>query len=206
MHRRHRSLFFPAVLITLAGLAGCKSPGEKVRSETEALSSDEARRLSRGVKLAEQAYREKDPIESFEKYRASVEAYSEFPAAWNNLGVLLMEQDNHLSAAEAFATAADLSPTDPRPLYNLGLCWDRRNYPEDARRYYLRALERDANFLPALRGAIRAESLLNIESRDTLNLIERALAVESEEQWQKWMKLQRIRIENLPSMKLDAQP
>lgn len=178
-------------------IAGCQ-PKQRTLSITTGAPAEEARALSEAVDLAEQAYKSGKPVEAFEKYRLAVQEYSEFPAAWNNLGVLLMDQENFLGAAEAFSTAADLSPTDPRPYYNLGLCWDRRNYLEDARKYYRKALDRDRNYLPALRGAIRADSLIGEQTDDTLTLIERALALESDDRWQKWFKLQRIRIESSP--------
>ncbi len=184
----------------LALLASCESK-QRTLSISPGSPAEEARALSKAVELAEEAYKSRKPVEAFEKYRLAVQEYSEFPAAWNNLGVLLMEQENYLSAAEAFATAGDLSPTDPRPIFNLGLCWDKRNYLNDARTYYRRALERDKNYLPALRGTIRADALLNDQSEETLMLIERALALESDDAWQKWLKLQRIRIENQPGMK-----
>lgn len=195
--RRSALFVLPAAL---ALLASCESK-QRTLSISPGSPAEEARALSKAVELAEEAYKSRKPVEAFEKYRLAVQEYSEFPAAWNNLGVLLMEQENYLSAAEAFATAGDLSPTDPRPIFNLGLCWDKRNYLNDARIYYRRALERDKNYLPALRGTIRADSLLNDQSEETLMLIERALALESDDAWQKWLKLQRIRIENLPGMK-----
>lgn len=187
-------------LAALLALGAC-APKPRTLTISPGSPADEARALTKAVELAEEAYKSRKPVEAFEKYRLAVREYGEFPAAWNNLGVLLMEQENYLSAAEAFATAADLSPTDARPLYNLGLCWDRRNYLEDARKYYRRALERDRNYLPALRGAIRADALLNDANDDTLALIERALALEADDAWSKWFKLQRIRIESQPGLK-----
>jgi tetratricopeptide (TPR) repeat protein len=165
------------------------------------LAEDEARRLNNAREIAVDAQRTKDPSKAAEKYKDAVREYREFPSAWTNLGVLMMNDEQYLQAAEAFGTAAELDASDPRPLYNLGLLYDRRGYLREARGYYERALERDDNFLPALRGVIRADALLNEGSTQTLRWLERALMLEQDRKWQEWMRLQKARIESLPSVK-----
>jgi tetratricopeptide (TPR) repeat protein len=165
------------------------------------LAEDEARRVNRARELAADAQSTKDPSKAAEKYKDAVREYREFGPAWTNLGVLMMNDEQYLQAAEAFGTAAELDASDPRPLYNLGLLYDRRGYLREARGYYERALERDDNFLPALRGVIRADALLNEGSVQTLRWLERALMLEQDRKWQEWMRLQKARIESLPSVK-----
>lgn len=172
------------------------------------VAQDEARRVENSKKLAEQAAAaaaSSNPDKAIDLYMQAVREYREFPAAWTNLGLLMMEKEQYLQAAEAFNVAADLAPSDPRPLYNLGLLYDTRGYLRESRGYYERALERDDNFLPALRGAIRCDSLLNEGSVQTLRWLERALMLEQDEKWREWMRLQRARIESLPSVKVRQQ-
>lgn len=169
------------------------------------LAADEAQRLVRAKELARQAQNTKDPDKAAELYKQAVREYREFPSAWNNLGVLMMEDEQYLQAAEAFSTAADLDQSDPRPYYHLGLLYDRRGYLREARGHYERALKRDENFLPALRGAIRADSLLNEGSMQTLRWLERALMLERDEKWLDWMRLQKARIESLPSVRIQRE-
>lgn len=203
MKQRSAIRWAAASLVAFAALAGCAKrvslglpPG---------LAEDEVRRLESARNLAADAQNSKDPDKAASLYKQAVSEYREFPQAWTNLGVLMMNRDQYLQAAEAFSTAAELDATDPRPLYNLGLLYDRRGYMREARGYYERAIERDENFLPALRGVIRADSLLNEGSMQTLQWIERALMLEQESKWEEWMRLQKARIESLPSVKVQQQ-
>lgn len=152
--------------------------------------------LVKGYSLAAQAFRTKDPVKAMLKYQQAVSTYRELPAAWNNLGVLLMDENRYIQAQEAFHQASILAPGDPRPLYNLGLLYDRRGYIREARGYYAKALRRNKSYLPSLRAAVRADSILHEGSEETLEWLERALMLEHNDKWRDWMRLQRVRIEN----------
>ncbi len=165
---------------------------------------DEARRMVAAVGMASDAYRTKKPEVALDRYRDALRTYRELPAAWNNMGVLMMDRDEYLQAAEAFGTAAELAPSDPRPHYNLGLLYDRRGYVREARGYYERSLSRDAGFLPSLRAAVRADSLLHEGNEQTLEWVQRALFIEKDPEWQEWLKLQRVRMENMPAIKMKS--
>lgn len=128
-------------------------------------------------------------------YREALKEYREFPAAWNNLGVLLMDSERYLEAAECFAAASDLAPRDPRPAYNTGLSWDRAGYLNEAMEHYREAIARDGRYLPALRGSVRAERLQGRASSDTLERIRTALQLEQDDHWREWLELQRVRVE-----------
>lgn len=187
----------------LAALGGCTK--RVTIGIPPGLAEDQAARLTSAVDTATEAYANKDDEEALLAYQRAVIEYRELPQAWNNLGVLMMKQERYLEAAEALNTAASLSPQDARPVYNLGLLYDRRGYLRDARRHYEQALDRDPNYLPALRGAIRADSLLNEGSMQTLDWLKRAVMLEQDENWLAWMRLQKARIENLPAIKAQSQ-
>lgn len=174
----------------------CQSPTAGARGLSSSFGEDTTERQDEALRLAAKANREDDPDRAIEMYREVVMIYRDLYPAWNNLGTLLMEQDRYLEAAEAFNTAASMAPRDPRPVYNIGLLYDRSGYLDDARDFYGRALRRDENYLPALRGMIRADSILNEDDERTLGLIRRALRLERNEKWREWLRLRQIRIEN----------
>lgn len=173
--------------------ASCASGSRHPRAP---LQDSEPRRIEDAHRLAYAASQQEDPEQAILQYRAALDVYREFPAAWNNLGLLLMKQERLLEAEQAFTTAAELSATDPRPVYNRGLVWFTRGYVQEAREFFNQSLERDANYLPALRGSIRSDRLLNEGDHNTLERIRRALLLEQDERWREWMELQRIRVES----------
>jgi tetratricopeptide (TPR) repeat protein len=155
-----------------------------------------AQRVSEARSLAQRAQGEAEanPDEAINLYRRSLEAYEDFPAAWNNLGVLLMSQQRYLEAAEVFAIAGERAARDPRPVYNLGLTWERASYLEEALRHYGRALERDPRFVPALRAAVRAEQALGMSTEALEDRIRMALMVERDPEWRAFFERQRTRV------------
>jgi len=177
----------------LALVAGCGP-----RAQAPGHLGSEPARIGEAVQYvaAAQRYEQRGKIdEAIEQYRRALQSYRDFPAAWNNLGVLLMEDGRLLESAECFAVASDQAPQDPRPKYNLGLTWDRAGYPADAVEHYRLALRRDARYLPALRGLIRAERMLGQGDDTTLSHLRTALMLEQDPQWREWLELQRLRLE-----------
>ena len=163
---------------------------------------DRATSLVRDAQRLEVAGRDKDAIA---KYREALASYRELPVAWNNLGRLLMKDSSNLAAADAFKTAAELSPTDPRPLHNLGTLWESLGYLEDAARWYDEALRRDENYLPALRRAIIVEETRNKPDSTTLERIRRAMIQEQDPWWQNKYRRAKLRFEELmDSAKTDS--
>ena len=161
----------------------------------------EQERISQAHALAYDASRTRDPAAAIQKYEQALSQYRSFPAAWNNLGTLQMKVGSYLEAEQAFAEAAEISQSDPRPLYNRGLLWMKRHYPADARVYFRQALERDPNYLPALRGAVRADMLLRNGTEETLENIRRAVLIEKNERWLRYFEFTRTRVQadlNMP--------
>ncbi len=156
---------------------------------------NEAQRILEAQSIALRAQKAKSTSEAIALYRQAISVYADLASAWNNLGVLLMEQQRYLDAAEAFTTASEIEPADPRPMYNLGLTWEGAGYLNDALRYYGDALKRDPRYQPALRGAIRAERLLGRASDETLRRLRIALGQEQDAQWRQWFELQRPQVE-----------
>lgn len=175
-------------------LSGCASRSASIEPITITVKDEtadiiEARRLALEADVAD------SPADAIELYRQALTVYRELAPVWNNLGIQLMQQQQYLDAAQAFVNASEIQPEDPRPLYNLGLTWERAGYLIDALRYYGKSLERDPRYLPALRGAIRAERILGRAGDETIRRVRLALAQEQDESWRRWFELQRPQIE-----------
>lgn len=159
------------------------------------ITPGDAAKIGDAHSSAYEASKVKDPSRAAQRYEEALGRYSNFPAAWNNMGVALMEQGKFLEAEQAFARAAEQSQTDPRPLFNRGLLWMRRQYPADAREHFRRALLRDPYYLPALRGQIECDVQLRQGSDETLDNIRRALMLETDPKWIERLKAQRVKIQ-----------
>lgn len=129
-----------------------------------------------------------------EKYRQAVQLYRETPAGWNNLGRLLMKRQLNEEARRAFLVAAELSPRDPLPIYNLGALYDNMGYLEDAARWYEEALTRDENFQPALRRSVLVDQLLRRGNEVTARRVQRALLQETDPWWKERLQRERSRL------------
>jgi Tfp pilus assembly protein PilF len=187
-----------ALLLAVAGamLTGCAKGAKR----TEAVTAAESVRISEAHSVAFEASRIKDPAKSSKRYADALNRYDDFPAAWNNYGVSLMQQGEYLDAEKAFARAAEQSRTDPRPLFNRGLLWLNRHYPADARRYFNEALNRDPYYLPALRGSVECDVMLRENTAETLDRLRRALMMEKDPKWLERLESQRVKIQSQLSL------
>jgi len=187
----------------LAGLCAAALPGCKGRGDgTAVIHDDSALRLSEARRLAGQAQQEQKAghtDKAITLYQKSLEQSRDLFFVWNNLGLLLMEKENYSDAAEMFKSAADLAPEDPRPFYNIGLIYQRAVYDEKALEYFLKSLDRDPKYLPALRGAIVSTKRLDYADEPGLTRVRTALLIETDPQWRKIFQTEQLRIEGTMS-------
>jgi tetratricopeptide (TPR) repeat protein len=147
-------------------------------------SLDERQTAARQLAMqAQQAEKSRDPARAIDLYQQSARNYDGLPYVWNNLGVLLLRQQRHLEAVEAFQRASQLSPTDPRPLENIGIAYHQRGWDQRALEYFNRALESQPRSITALRGAIQASRRLNIADEPTLERARTGLMLEADPAW-----------------------
>lgn len=185
------------VLTALAALPGCHSG-----ARTAIIPVDDGARLSEARRLAGEAQREQKAghaDKAIALYQKSLEQSRDLFFVWNNLGLLLMEQENYTDAAEMFKSAGDLAPEDPRPYYNIGLIYQRAVYDEKAMEYFIKSLERDPKYLPSLRGAIISAKRLDISDEPSLTRVRTALLIETDPQWRKIGTTEQLRIEGTMS-------
>jgi len=189
-----RSVVLGAAGLSLcAGLMGCRNYNPPVAPDfaQEAIDRGKAMDLVRAAQRLEyKGYN--DDAEA--KYLEAVRTYRETPAAWNNMGRLLMKRGENMKAAEAFMIAAEISPKDPVPHYNLGALWDGLNYLEEAGRWYEESLKRNENFQPALRRSILVDQLLARGNEVTARRVQRALLQETDPWWLERLQRERARL------------
>ena len=174
--------------------AACSS-SSRGRDKVTTITINEGERIAEARRLAAQAQKAEDPDDAARLYRQAVASWSDFPAAWNNLGVLHLEAGRYINAAEAFTNAAEYAAVDPRPLYNLGLTWERTRHLREAAAYYADALTRDPRYLPALRGVIYARDRLGEADDLSLDRLRAALMQEQNPKWRKYFELRKLEVE-----------
>lgn len=190
----------PLLLVCLAGSLLASCAGRQSQSTGEVIRQDEiAVREREGYDLARQAAAAQaqgnDDL-ALELYQRAVGVWPEIPSAWNNMGLIMMDRSNYMGAVEAFKTAARQNPTDPRPLINVGVAYDRTGWAEEARAAYVQALERAPLERDALLGAITANHRLLGADRKSLERTRTALMIEQDPATRAWLERERFRIES----------
>lgn len=180
-----------AMVVCLVAIGpGCASTPKQ---DTAQLIDASMQSQSKGLELAKDAQRlaaRGENEKAIDTYKRAVSTWRDMPAAWNNLGVLLMESQNYADAVSAFKVAADLSQSDPRPLENIAICYVRSGWATDALKYYGMALERDPNRIESLRGAVRSAEMVRVRDEATLDRVRRALLIESDPKYREYFERQ----------------
>jgi tetratricopeptide (TPR) repeat protein len=197
---------FALCLITSGvALSACSSTSPKRERSSSLDEIDPALQIARQNRAgarehyarATEQYNDGEYELALESYRSALELDDQLYAAWNNMGQLLMEQKNFADAVSAFQIAASIEPTDPRPLYNTGLAYQRVGWAADAYVSYEKALLRDEYYLPAMRGLARSAEMLGKGDRNLLETIKQAQLRETDDQWRDYFRAQYARVESL---------
>lgn len=190
-----------AVLLASLGAAGCSSSNSRDRSAQQDLSQVGTQRSrAKAIELfrqASQLHEEEEYDKALIKYRESIEQDNTLFAAWNNMGQLMMQQKNYADAVAAYKIASDLQINDPRPDYNIGLAYQTIGWGKESYTHFQRSLDRDANYLPALRGAVRSAEMLGVGDQRVLDFIQNGQLRETDDQWREYFDRQRFRVEKL---------
>ncbi|MEQ8850845.1 MAG: tetratricopeptide repeat protein [Phycisphaerales bacterium] len=197
MSRRSRTILAAALILApIALLGGCgnqRAPVNEIISIDQRAQIEEARNR---IAMAEDAMKAGDVDRAIDLYRQSIDSYPQLAVAWNDLGVALMSKRRNQEASQCFHMAANVDPTDPRPFYNLGSLFQSLYYDDDAHDYFVKALERKSNYLPALRGAIQTSDLGDRRSEKTLDWIRKALMLETDPDWINYLRKLRLEVES----------
>lgn len=180
-----------------AALAACNSRPFVPPPPTVASVADQLKTAENYARQAQTAEREKKPDEAIELYKKAVATYRDFPGVWYNLGLLLLDKGENLAAVDAFRTAGDLEPRDPRPPYAIGATYEKQGWHTEAQRHYTDALARDANFIPALQRSVYIDMNSGSFTAATLERTRRALLVERDPKWRDYFERTQIRLTSL---------
>jgi hypothetical protein len=186
-----------AVAVLAAGgglLPGCKGS----RREPTVISDPGPAQLAEARGLAAEAQREQAAgrtDRAIELYKQSLARSRELGFVQNNLGLLLMEKDNYLDAVALFDEAAYVMPESAKPLYNIGLAYWNRGWPEKALQFYGKALMRDPSDRDTLRAAVMAGKAKDLVDDEALARVRRALMLETDPRWKRMEQAEQFRIE-----------
>ncbi len=180
-----RLLLGPAAGLILA-LGACASTPPAPANAAQAL---EERRLQSERLIAKAVeYTANNQIDdAINLYKQAVTLYPQDAFAWYNLGVLCSRQKRLAESAEAWNMAASLDAKDPRAYFALGLQVQQLGWLPDAADFYTRALERDPNYLPALKKSVEVDQLRDSYSDVTLERIRKALLQETDPKWGEYL-------------------
>lgn len=195
-----RTLTVLLILLAASTTPACSSsPRLPERADPAAAIDELARRRAEAGRLAREAERLEgsDPAKAMETYRRALALDDSLHNAWNNLGLLLMNKGEYADAVSAFQVAGDLMPADPRPVYNIGLAYQRNGWGEEAYRHFAMALERDRSHLPSMRGFVRAAEMTGRADERTVEVIRAATMRETDDRWRDYFQRQRFRVEAL---------
>lgn len=184
------------VLLSVGVGGGCQS---RPATAADLALEPSGQRLAEAHRLAvegQRAQKAGDSARAMQYYQQSLEQSQELHAVWNNMGMLLMEEQNYIDAVEMFRIAADLAPFDPQPHYNIGLAYDEANYPARAMEFYERALERDPRYIDALRAYLLAAKRLDVAEPSMLQRVRTALLIDRDPTWRAFHEREQIRIES----------
>ncbi|MEM7623126.1 MAG: hypothetical protein AAF235_07960 [Planctomycetota bacterium] len=179
-------------------LGACASSGTTPRA-ADIAASDPSARIAEAWKIAERAESARSLGETEDAarlYAESLGMWDQNSVVWHNYGTVLFELDDRFNAVEAFGRAADLEPTDPRPLTSNGHLYFQNGWADASLDYYERALAIDPNYLPALRGAIRAAEALGRAEPVDLDRIRLALLLERDPKYRAYFIRRQDIVEN----------
>lgn len=181
-----------ALVLVCAAAGGCRS-GSNVTVVKDPGPGQRARATELAVQ-AQRAQKAGQTDKAIELYQKALAESQDLSLVWNNLGLLYMDKQNYIDAAEMFKYAADLEPRDPRPHYNIGVIYQRQGYPEDALDYFGRSLKRDPRYLPSLRGAVTMAKLMDRSDDESLERVRTAIMLERNPQWREIFERESLRI------------
>lgn len=195
-----------AVALSLAAiiLTGCSSPkpswSDSTPTATDPAQANQQRSRTKAIELfreASQLHENGESDRALAKYRESIVMDNTIFAVWNNMGQLLMEQKNYADAVAAYKIASDLQQTDPRPDYNIGLAYQTIGWGGESFTHFERSLDRDPNYLPALRGIVRSAEMLGEGNQKILGYIRNGQLRETDSRWREYFDRQQFRVKKL---------
>lgn len=180
-----------ACATSLALMACASGSGGEAPTDYEARRAEAVRLAQAGVEAQAQAKHK----EAIGLYTQSLSMMPDLPGVRTNLAVSLMKQGDAGQAVQLLQAETELSPSDPRPLINLGWIYLERQWADQATTYFARALDLSPNDLTALRGYCECAARRDLTDETTLEIVRRAIMVERDPQRLEQMQWLRLRVE-----------
>ncbi|HUO09025.1 MAG TPA: tetratricopeptide repeat protein [Phycisphaerae bacterium] len=135
----------------------------------------------------------KDPKAAREWFQKAIAADSYYGPAYNNLGIVLLNEGEYFEAAKAFDQAIRNMPNNPEPRVNLGLVYEDADQLEKARDQYQQALTVAPESIDALQALTRVQVRLDRVDDRTVEAFRQIALRGTDAQWQSWAKSMLIR-------------
>lgn len=130
------------------------------------------------------------PKDAAGRFRAAVGADDRHAPSWIGLGAACYRQQDWPGALEAFDRAKTLCPHRVEPHYNLGMTLEAMGQYTRAIDCYERALKINPDHLEAAENLVRCLVVTRSKSPRALELVQKALTVETRPEWRDWLTLQ----------------
>lgn len=191
-----RIILSSAIAATAIIGAACQNTGTtRPQTRLPVSANGDINRARALTAQADEAFRNRDFDKADTLYRESLEIFPSQTGAWNNLGNVLMAQQNFVDAQAAFNRAIELEPDRPEPYTSLGRLWLEANYAADSIEHFNEALAIDPRWLPAIRGTSAAMHQLARATPEYRELLKTAWLIESDEAWLRFFDRERSRVE-----------
>lgn len=180
----------------LLGLGACQTGGSSSpRRPADLTARGDINRARSLTAQADEAYRKRKFEDADRLYRESLGIFPSQTGAWNNLGNVLMAQQNYVDAQAAFQRAIELEPDRPEPYTSMGRLWLEADYAEESLQYFDEALKLDPRWLPAIRGKAAALHKLARATPQYVEMLRTARLIESDPEWLRFFDRERSRVE-----------
>jgi tetratricopeptide (TPR) repeat protein len=191
-----RLILTSAIAATALIGIGCQNSGtSRGPARLPVSASGDINRARALTAQADGAFRDRNFDKADTLYRESLEIFPSQTGAWNNLGNVLMAQQNYVDAQAAFNRAIELEPGRPEPYTSLGRLWLEADYADDSIKHFNEALAIDPRWLPAIRGTSAAMHKLSRATPEYADLLKTAWLIESDEAWLRFFDRERSRVE-----------
>jgi Tfp pilus assembly protein PilF len=201
-----RSVLLCAALAAVP-LSGCVSD-QTTRQPDSALPTPAADRTAEAVAigLRAQAARERGELDrAAELYRQAIEADNELAVLWNDLGIVLLEQENYPGAVDAFGQALALDRNDVRPVFNLAKTYQTIGWAKEANDFYEDALEIAPRHIGATRGLVQTSAVIGRADGTVLDAARNGQLIDSD--YRDYYERQITRIEfDMPGGRRTSRP
>ncbi len=128
----------------------------------------------------------KDPQQAKMFFQRAIAADPYDGPAYNNLGILFLNEGNYFEAAKCLDQALHLMPNDPAPRIHLGLVYENAGQFQNALAQYNQALALSPESMDALQAATRIQVRLDEVDEKTVEHL-RTIAIRGTDvTWQSW--------------------